>query len=367
LLFYWSSAIRQPLHAQVPDTGKALPPVILTQFKVLNQYLPMDSLLKRNRVELSYNHNTFSIAFQAPGLPRHDTFVYRYKLVGAETDWMQAAEPLIVNYTLVQPGSYTFLVQVQSKNGTLSSAVTELPIIILLPFWLSWWFIILCCLLFAGIIYYFHRQSVNRILAIEAIRQKVARDLHDDMGSTLSTINILSMMAKSKLGEDPVKTGEFLTKISDNSSRMMEAMDDIVWSINPANDSMDKTIARMRSFATEVLEAREIDLEFGISEAVNHIYLDMEQRRDFFLIYKEAINNTAKYSHCKQVRIALTVAQQTLRLKIEDDGVGFDVNAADSGNGLNNMRKRAENLGGTFTISSRPLHGTRICLEMRIT
>ena len=224
----------------------------------------------------------------------------------------------------------------------------------------------LVCLLFTGTIYFFHRQSVNRILAVEVLRQKVARDLHDDMGSTLSTINILSAMAKNKLTEDPAKTSEYLTKISDNSTRMMEAMDDIVWSINPANDSMDKIVARMRSFATEVLEVKDIDLDFRVDNNIYAAHLNMEQRRDFFLIYKEAVNNMAKYAHCKKVRIALSFSQQALVLSMEDDGIGFEVEKANSGNGLTNMQKRAESLGGTFILDSKIGKGTSIRLQVAL-
>jgi signal transduction histidine kinase len=187
------------------------------------------------------------------------------------------------------------------------------------------------------------------------------------MGSVLSTINILSMMAKNKLGEDVVKTSEFLGKISDNSSRMMEAMDDIVWSINPANDSMEKIVARMRSFATEILEAKDIDLKFVVDGDLQTIHLDMEQRRDFFLIYKEAVNNIAKYAHCKKVDIVLQLSQKKLLLQIADDGIGFNVEEADTGNGLSNMQKRAESLGGTFTIKSQPALGTTVQLGIEIT
>lgn len=354
-------------HKSVINLGNDLPHVIITDFKVFNQPLPVDSLLKLRTIELPSDRNTFSISFALTGTPQPDTLVYYYKLDGAEKDWVQAQKPITVNYTLLQPGGYTFLVKAQNKKGTIITGITKLPIVIRIPFWLSWWFILLGCLLFIAVIYYFHRQSINRILAIEAIRQKVARDLHDDMGSTLSTINILSTMAKNKLGEDPVKASEFLTMISDNSSRMMEAMDDIVWSINPANDSMEKIVARMRGFATEVLEAKDIDLTFTASGDVQSIHLDMEQRRDFFLIYKEAINNIAKYAHCKKVTISLTYSQQKLLLSIEDDGIGFEVAAADDGNGLNNMRKRSENLGGDFIIESKPGNGTTVRLQITIT
>ena len=369
LLIYGTVQAQSPVapHKSTINLGNTLPHVAITDFKIFNQSLQVDSLLKLRKIELSNDRNTFSISFTLTGMPQSDTLVYSYKLDGAEKDWMQTPKPITVNYTLLPPGSYTFLVKAQNQNKTFSTAITKLPILIRIPFWLSWWFILLCCLLFTSIIYYFHRQSVNRILAIEAIRQKVARDLHDDMGSTLSTINILSMMAKNKLGEDPVKASEFLSKISDNSSRMMEAMDDIVWSINPANDSMDKIVARMRGFATEVLEAKDIDLSFNVTGDIHSIHLDMEQRRDFFLIYKEAINNIAKYAHCKKVSISLLSSPHMLALTIEDNGVGFNVESADTGNGLSNMRKRAENFGDNFSIQSQQGHGTTVRLQLTIT
>ncbi|MBL0336126.1 MAG: hypothetical protein IPP73_12690 [Chitinophagaceae bacterium] len=182
-------------------------------------------------------------------------------------------------------------------------------------------------------------MRINRILAVEQIRNRVARDLHDDMGSTLSTINILSSMAKSKLNTDTVKTSEYISKISDNSQRMMEAMDDIVWSIKPANDSMQKITARMREFATSVLEAKNIELSFRTEDSVHDVKLNMEARRDFFLIFKEAVNNVAKYSQCKQARVHISVHNSRLMLVVEDDGKGFDVQTVDSGNGLGNMQK----------------------------
>ncbi|MBL0153705.1 MAG: hypothetical protein IPP93_09525 [Chitinophagaceae bacterium] len=209
-------------------------------------------------------------------------------------------------------------------------------------------------------------MRINRILAVEQIRNRVARDLHDDMGSTLSTINILSSMAKSKLNTDTVKTSEYISKISDNSQRMMEAMDDIVWSIKPANDSMQKITARMREFATSVLEAKNIELSFRTEDSVHDVKLNMEARRDFFLIFKEAVNNVAKYSQCKQARVHISVHNSRLMLVVEDDGKGFDVQTVDSGNGLGNMQKRAEALKGRLLIESTPGKGSRVTLNIPV-
>jgi signal transduction histidine kinase len=186
------------------------------------------------------------------------------------------------------------------------------------------------------------------------------------MGSTLSTINILSEMAKMKVGTDTGKTKEFIDKISDNSTRMMEAMDDIVWSINPMNDSMQKVTARMREFATGVLEAKNIDYTFKVDEAVNELKLDMEARRDLFLLFKEAINNLAKYSNCTNADIDIRVAKSFLSMRIYDNGVGFRIDEADSGNGLINMKKRAQSLKGTLKIESEINAGTVVTLEALI-
>jgi signal transduction histidine kinase len=216
----------------------------------------------------------------------------------------------------------------------------------------------------AAAIYFLYRTRINKLLAIEKVRTRVARDLHDDMGSVLSTINILSAMAKTKITDDPVRASEYVGKISDNSQRMMEAMDDIVWSIKPANDSMQKITARMREFATGILEAKDMELQFTVDEKVNEVKLNMEARRDFFLIFKEAVNNVAKYSHASTCSIHIALHHHRLLLDLVDNGIGFDVNQADSGNGLSNMQKRAQALKGRVTIQSSPGKGTQVTLNL---
>jgi signal transduction histidine kinase len=173
-------------------------------------------------------------------------------------------------------------------------------------------------------------------------------------------------MTKSKINEDPVKASEFLGKISDNSQRMMEALDDIVWSIKPSNDSMQKISARMREFSANILESKDIDLHFTVDEKVFEIKLDMEARRDFFLIFKEAVNNVAKYSNCSKCTIHIGLHQHRLLLDVQDNGIGFDTGKADSGNGISNMKKRASDLKGRVTFQSVPGEGTRVTLNLPV-
>jgi signal transduction histidine kinase len=186
------------------------------------------------------------------------------------------------------------------------------------------------------------------------------------MGSTLSTINILSAMAKKKLASEPEKANDYIGKITDNSQRMMEVMDDIVWSIKPSNDSMQKIAGRMREFATNVLEAKDIELEFLVDEKVNGVKLNMAARRDLFLIFKEAINNIAKYSQAKNASVQLGLHSSRLVMMIRDNGVGFDVEKTEEGNGLGNMQKRADLLKARLQIQSTPSVGTRVILNMHV-
>jgi two-component sensor histidine kinase len=336
----------------------------ITEFKVFNDDLPLDSILKLKTISLSSDHSSFSIGFKVKDNISSNEEIF-YKLEGADNNWIRTNRTAIINYTLLPPGKYSFKLKYAQDGRILEK--TALEIMIKLPFYLSWWFILVFCAVIIGGAYFLHYLSIKRLIAVEAVRQKVSRDLHDDIGSTLSTINILSMMARSKMMEDPVKASEFMSKISDNSSRMLEAMDDIVWSINPMNDSMQKIFARMREFANQVLESKDIDVAFHFDEETYHISLNMEQRRDVFLIFKEAVNNIAKYAHATTVNIDVTLKAHKLCIVIKDNGSGFDVNTADSGNGLNNMQKRAEKLKANFKISSKKDAGTIISFEMRTT
>jgi len=343
------------------------PDVSITDFKLFNTYLPPDSILALDRVVLSHNQNSITIEFAAMSFLQKDKMIYYTKMEGIDKDWIfQGSFPIAV-YNLLPAGDYTFKVRCENGDGLSSKNITTLKIHIRPPFWQQEWFIMVCIMLLAGLIYLAHRMRIRQLVEMEKVRGRIARDLHDDMGSTLSTINILSEMAKMKVDKDTKKTSEYISKISDNSHRMMEAMDDIVWSINPMNDSMQRITARMREFATGLLEAKNIEVEFKVDEAVKNLTLDMESRRDFFLIFKEAVNNIAKYSGCTHVVIEIHVQSSKVIMSIRDNGQGFDVQQADNGNGLTNMKKRAQSLKGNLTIESVIGVGTKVKLEAPLT
>jgi signal transduction histidine kinase/ligand-binding sensor domain-containing protein len=336
------------------------PDVTITDFRLFNQYLPADSLLGLPQVKLQTDQNSFSIYFSSISFVQRDKMTYYYKMEGVDKEWIQSDVSKLVSYSLLPPGRYTFKVYCETIEGIRTRGITQMSFTILPPFWRTKWFISSLLFLLALAVYGIHNMRVNRLLAVEKLRNRVARDLHDDMGSTLSTINILSSMAKTKMSTDAVKTTEYLSKISDNSQRMMEAMDDIVWSIKPSNDSMQRVTARMREFATNVLEAKDIELHFSVGEEVYEVKLNMEARRDFFLVFKEAVNNAAKYSKADKVTVCVELNKRTLVLTVQDNGRGFDVAKADNGNGLGNMQKRADAMNGKVRIVSQEGNGTKV-------
>jgi signal transduction histidine kinase len=202
----------------------------------------------------------------------------------------------------------------------------------------------------------------KRLLEIEKVRNNIARDLHDDMGSALSSINILSQVA---LVEKNGNTQSYLQRIGDQSSRMMEDMSDMVWSINPRNDSMNQVLIRMREFASEIFEIKNIEYQFQ-ENGMAHVILNAEQRKNLFLIFKESINNAAKYSEASRVEISLHQQGQFLVMSIQDNGRGFDEKTIKARNGLRNLRERAKEINGTLELQSAIGKGTEVVLKMPI-
>lgn len=218
---------------------------------------------------------------------------------------------------------------------------------------------------------YFNRFRLRKKIEHQEMllreRNRIARDLHDEVGSTLSAINILSHTAKDRFNKHPEKVGRQLELISDNAQTMLETMNDIVWSINPFNDDLEKILLRMREYANSVLEPRNIQFELEVSEVLAAIKLSPEIRRNLYLIFKEAVNNSSKYSHATALNIRFFGVNQVLFLCIEDNGVGFDIQRISSGNGLRNMQRRALQSEGKISIESIKNKGTKILLELPYT
>ena len=206
---------------------------------------------------------------------------------------------------------------------------------------------------------------ISKYLTEEKLRSNIARDLHDDMGSTLSSINIISKMALQNKNTD-LYMKEYLQKIKENSGRMLESMSDIVWAINPGNDTVEKLVLRMKEFTAEILEPLNIIYSFAEEGDFGNIYLNLSRRKDFYLVFKEAINNVAKYSQCSTVRIELKRDTESFSLLVKDNGAGFDESKIKKGNGLTNMHSRAAAMNGLLKIETEIGAGVSIYLKVPV-
>jgi signal transduction histidine kinase len=206
-------------------------------------------------------------------------------------------------------------------------------------------------------------SRAKRLAEIERMRNAIARDLHDDIGSTLSSINIMSQLAMRE-GENASK---HFTKIAEQSGRMMESMSDIVWSITPGNDSLEHVVTKMKEFAVEILEPKNITYRFTGDASLKDTTLSLERRKNLFLIFKEAVNNAAKYSGATDLEIIFVRQGNTLSLSVSDNGDGFEPERVKAGNGLKNMKERASALRARFDFVTRVSQGTRVALELPIT
>ena len=208
-------------------------------------------------------------------------------------------------------------------------------------------------------------ERIARYQAEEKLRGKIARDLHDEMGSTLTSINIMSKVAmEGRL--DPKAVKDYLQKIKDNSGRILESIGDMVWVINPANDNFEKLVFRMKEFTGEMVDPLKINYHFHEEGVLHAVQLNVEQRKEIYMIFKEAVTNAVKYSGTSELHITLSEKNGLLNMEIVDNGAGFDTQAVLQGNGLKNMRARAASIGAAINIESIKGLGTKILFRLKL-
>ena len=324
--------------------------VVITQAMVNNQPLVSDTGMAYKKIlHLPYSQNAVSFNFSALDFVSPRRFNYYYQLQGYDTKWIDAGNRNYVAYTNLPPGRYVFKVKAALQLPD-KSPVTELVIIIDPPFWRKPWFIVLCVLVLMGLLYAIYRYRINELLNLQKVRNRIATDLHDDIGTTLTNISILSELSKKNLHKE--EAGTFLDRIAEEVHNSSQALDDIVWSINTKNDTLAQTVARMRRYAAEVFDAANITYTLQLDEQFERYKLNMEQRRDCFLIFKEAINNIYKHANAKHVEIKVWIEKGHLHMIICDDGKGFDTTTQTHRNGIKNIHNRIEKWNGNIAMNS---------------
>jgi signal transduction histidine kinase len=319
--------------------------------------------------------NSVQIDFAGFNFGVGEALRYQYKLEGADRDWSQPTEQRTVNYATLSPGNYRFAVRAVNWQGIASQAPAEVELRVLAPVWQRSWFVALLGFLAAVVIYGLHHVRVARLFELERIRGRIATDLHDDVGASLSQIAVLSDVATSEVSRlglvpDAQRLYEPLARIGAVSRELIDSMSDLVWAISPRKDRLGNLTQRMREFGSEVFGSRSIDFYLDAATVEHELKLDPDVRRQVFLIFKESVHNIVRHADATHVRCELRMEGRQLVLRLSDDGRGFDALTAHlrqtEGHGVLNMRRRAEALGGTLDIDGAPDRGVTVVLKARV-
>ena len=367
-------------NAFFPDSirdNPCIPPVYLTSLRVFDRTIPLPQALSAtNAIELQHDQNFLSCEFVALSYTASGKNRYRYMLEGLDKTWIDAGNRRFTSYTNLDPGRYVLHISASNNDGVWNTRGVTLGITIVPPYWKTWWFRVTAVVVIAGLLFLMYRYRVKKLLEIERIRTSIATDLHDDIGSTLTEIALFSDVGLREMKAKPQASvltdderARLVSLFSDTGSTaraLIDAMNDIVWAVDPKNDSFEFLLLRMKMHATKMLEAKGINYEIDIPAELASLRLPLGMRRRMFLIFKEAINNILR--HAQPTRVVLTMRREgrTLMMTMADNGIGFDPRDAMRGNGLHNMEERARSIGGDLAITSSSGLGTTITLHAPI-
>ena len=355
------------------SSNNFIPPVVITDVKILDAPLASlrDTALtntyrREKKLLLKYDQNFFSFEFASLSYNNPQANQYAYMLTGIDRQWRHAGTQHFAAYTDIRPGHYVFKVRGSNNDGIWNDQPVMIDVIITPPWWQTWWFFALCFVAACAIVYVVYRIRIQQVLKLYKLRSSIAKDLHDDVGSALSSIALLSNISQEAKAKARLEPEQIFSRIGDTSKRMIDLMDDIVWSVNPDNDRFSNMLVRMREYAVEMLESKDIDFSFRVPEEMDELRIPMQMRKDYFLIFKEAVNNLAKYSQCTKAEISIRKENKNIVTLISDNGKGFRLEVLNSGNGLKNMRQRATAIKAKIDIQSIEGHGTTITLYMPV-
>lgn len=330
-------------------------------------------------VSLSYKDNVINIGFSSSDFTHPDKIKYSYMLEGFDKDWIQSGKNRNAVYTNLDPGNYIFKVISTNSDGVKNESVSELKFSISPPFWKTWWFytLILSLLIFSIILIQNIRvrSKVNHLLELEKVREserekvreQASRDYHDELGHKLTRISLYSRRVNKKLQAFTNGISEDLKFIVETSNSLQSGAKDLIWTMNPQEDTLYDFAVRLKDFGNELFDNNGMEFHSGeISEELREIRLSMNCKRHLIYIFKEGMNNILKYSECENVKLNFRIYDEDVEIILEDDGIGFDPANCQKGYGLKNIFSRAAQIDLNVNISSMPGAGTKITLTAGI-
>ena len=337
------------------------------------------SVLARPAAPLSVGPGHGELEFQYAALsfaaPEKEHF--KYRLEGVDLGWVDAHMRRVAYYNNVVPGTYRFQVRACNKDGVWNDAGATLAVVLRPHYWQTLWFRCTLAgaitLLVCGSILYAGRRRMQRQLAllerqqaVEKERGRIAKDMHDQLGAGLTQIGLLGEFARREAGKDG-PTRKHAERISGLARELAQTLDEIVWAVNPRNDTLNKLGAYLAAYAENFFQGTPIRCRLDIPPGLPAYPLSTEFRHNLFLTVKEALNNIAKHSHASEAHLQLSLDNGCLKLVIQDNGTGFLVaSGGSSRNGLTNINERMAEIGGQVEIDSQPARGTRLTLQVSL-
>jgi ligand-binding sensor domain-containing protein/two-component sensor histidine kinase len=339
-----------------PDATPAPPTIFIDSLHIAGVPQPLSQLGAQvvDDVRVEPESRRLEIGYGSPSLAPGETRRYQVRLQGVDPDWGLATTNRTALYLNLAPGGYRFEARAVDPDGLVSTQPAAVLFTILPPIWQRAWFRLLAGIAIIAAGYLAYRSRVRHLLALERMRSRIATDLHDDLGARLSRISILSEVAARRVSSDAPSAERLLGEVGETARSLIEAAADIAWSVDPAQDDLTSLAARIRRFAADILDARDLAWTFEVPED-GSVKLSPERRRHVLLVFQEAINNIVRHAQARRVTMRLRVSGGTLEAEIADDGRGIEATSGSTdGRGLPNMRARARELGGDLTITSGP-------------
>lgn len=364
-----------------------LPPsVVIEQFLVDGQAMPV-SPADVLPLRIPAGRNRFEFRYTGLSFIASEKVQFKYRLVGLDKDWLEADTRRLASYSYIPPGDYSFQVIACNNDGAWNDTGATLAFTLLPLFWQTLWFRSLATAGLtaglAGLVWFDTRRRMRRKLerlerqrALEHERARIAKDIHDDLGASLTRITLLSQPSRGDLS-DAGHAAVNLDRIYSTARELTRAMDEIVWAVNPQHDTLDSLAIYLGKFGQDFLRAAQIRCRLLMPVELPAWPLTSEQRHNLFLAYKEALHNVVKHSHASEVSVSLNVQKEGFVLTVEDNGCGFSPNASDpvakpspdrvaSGNGLANMCRRLEEIHGRCEITSESGQGITVKFTVRL-
>ena len=324
----------------------------------------------RGEIEFQYT----ALSFRAP-----EKIHFKYKLEGVDLDWFDAGNRRVAHYNNILPGTYHFRVTACNENGIWNDQGATISFTLSPQIWQAWWFLSAVIIAMvgsvAGVARYVTGKNMQRTLerlehqsALERERARIAKDMHDDLGSSLTRITLLGELVEADQA-NPAEVETHARKIVSSARETVKSLDEIVWAVDPENDTLNGLIEYLTHYTDEFFENTDVRCRLEIPMDLPDAQLSSEVRHNIFLVIKETLNNALKHAAASEVRLQISATQNILKIEITDNGRGFDLNQTPDGrvgHGLSNMRDRITAVGGQLQFDSAPGQGTRLRFEVKL-